>query len=31
LNYATSGSTSGDYERVVGYGAGVVLQGQASV
>jgi AmmeMemoRadiSam system protein B len=27
LNYATSGSTSGDYERVVGYGAGVVLQG----
>lgn len=24
LNYATSGDTSGDYERVVGYGAGVI-------
>lgn len=26
LNYATSGNVSGDYERVVGYGAGVILQ-----
>lgn len=25
LNYATSGTTSGDYTRVVGYGAGVFL------
>ena len=25
LNYATSGDVSGDYERVVGYGAGVML------
>jgi AmmeMemoRadiSam system protein B len=25
LRYATSGETSGDYERVVGYGAGVIL------
>lgn len=25
LNYATSGDISGDYERVVGYGAGVIL------
>lgn len=24
LNYATSGDASGDYERVVGYGAGVI-------
>lgn len=27
LNYATSGNISGDYERVVGYGAGVIFQG----
>lgn len=27
LNYATSGNVSGDYERVVGYGAGVIFQG----
>jgi MEMO1 family protein len=26
LNYATSGDTSGDYERVVGYGAGVIIE-----
>jgi len=25
LNYATSGNVTGDYERVVGYGAGVML------
>jgi MEMO1 family protein len=27
LNYATSGDVSGDYERVVGYGAGVMVAG----
>lgn len=26
LDYATSGQTSGDYHRVVGYGAGVILK-----
>ena len=26
LDYATSGKTSGDYQRVVGYGAGVILK-----
>jgi AmmeMemoRadiSam system protein B len=26
LNYATSGATSGDYSRVVGYGAGVITR-----